>query len=67
MIKPNVKQLLVKVKQKFYIPSNTLDIATVKMGAELLIVSVKLTATQFNDINPRITVINLKKKLQKLK
>lgn len=44
-----------------YVPNKHLDISTVKSGAELFIVSVKLTATWFNATNPKTTVRNLKK------
>lgn len=42
-----------------YSPRISLDIMTVKMGAELFTVSAKETATFFRLTKPRTTVINL--------
>lgn len=39
---------------------------TVNNGAELFMVSVKETATNFSATNPRTTVVNLKKKKRKM-
>lgn len=44
-------------------PRTILEIRTVKMGAELLIVSVKLTAIYFKETSPKTTVTNLQKKI----
>lgn len=41
------------------LPSKHLEINTVNNGAELFIVSVKLTATWFSATSPRTTVKNL--------
>ena len=40
------------------LPNNILDMTTVKAGAELLTVSVKLTATYWSATRPSSTVVN---------
>lgn len=43
------------------LPRTSLEIRTVKIGAELLMVSVKLTAMNFKETSPKTTVVNLQK------
>ena len=49
-------------EQCFILPRTIFDMRTVKIGAELFIVSVKLTAMNFKETNPRTTVTNLQKR-----